>query len=120
MTTIAGKINSSSTVSEIVSMHYRTADVFRKWGIDFCCGGKLPLKMACELKELDLEEMEKELEDSIRTVCIPASLKFDQWDIDFLTDYLINIHHEFLKTALPAAEEYLDRFVEGHKKKFPH
>ena len=117
---IERKINSSSTVSEIVSAHYRTADVFRKHGIDFCCGGKLPLKMACELKELDIEELELELEDSIRTVSIPASLKFDQWDIDFLTDYLINIHHAFLKAALPAAEEYLDRFVEGHKKKFPH
>jgi len=116
--TITKKINSSSTVSEIVSMHYRTADVFRKHGIDFCCGGKLPLKMVCELRELDLEEFEKELESSMTTISIPASLKFEQWDIDFLTAYLVNIHHEFLKTALPVAAEYLDRFVEGHKKKF--
>jgi len=120
MIPLAKKINYSSTVSEIVNMHYRTADVFRRHGIDFCCGGKLPLKMVCELRELDLEEMEKELENSIRTISIPASLKFEKWDIDFLTEYLVNVHHEFLRTALPPAEEYLDRFVEGHKKKYPH
>src|SRR5436190_1602224 len=120
MLTNARKINNNSSVSEIVSKHYRTADVFRKYGIDFCCGGKLPLRTACELRELDLEIIQEELETSLRTLCISNSLKFDEWNIDFLTDYLVNIHHEYLKKSLPAAIEYLDRFVEGHKKKYPY
>ena len=120
MLTRPGKINYSSTISEIVGKHYRTADVFRKYGIDYCCGGKLPFKMVCELKELDVEELEKELEASLNTICISSALKFSEWNIDFLTDFIVNIHHEFLKTALPIAIENLDRFVEGHKKKYPH
>jgi regulator of cell morphogenesis and NO signaling len=120
MVSINRKINTSATVSEIVSNHYETADVFRSYGIDFCCGGKLPLKKVCEMNELDLDEIEKKLEASIRRIWIPATAKFQEWDIDFLTNYLVNIHHEYLRSTLPVAAEYLDRFVEGHRQKFPH
>lgn len=120
MLPVQKKIDSNATVSDIVGEHYRTADVFRKYGIDFCCGGKIPLKMVCELKQLNIEELEQELENATRTISIPATLKFDQWDIDFLTGYIVNVHHEFLRATLPLTEEYLDRFVEGHLKKFPY
>ena len=120
MLTNARKINSDSTISEIVSKHYRTADIFRQHGIDFCCGGKIPLKTVCELRQLNLESIEEELEKSIRPLCISNTLKFNEWNIDFLTDYLVNIHHEYLKNSLPAAVEFLDRFVEGHQKKYPY
>ena len=73
------KISSTATISEIAGMHYRTADVFRKYGIDFCCGGKLPLKTVCEMRELDLEKIQNELETAIHTICIPATLKFQEW-----------------------------------------
>jgi regulator of cell morphogenesis and NO signaling len=37
------KIEPSSFVTDIVTHDFRTADVFRKYNIDFCCGGKWPL-----------------------------------------------------------------------------
>ena len=36
------------TVGEIAAKDIRKAEVFRKYGIDFCCGGKKSLKQACE------------------------------------------------------------------------
>jgi len=114
------RIDQDSSVSDIVSNDYRTADVFRKYSIDFCCGGKWPLKMVCESKQLNIAIIKKELEESIRTICLPGTLKFEEWNIDFLTDYIIHIHHHYLKKALPEVRVYLDRFAEGHQKKFPY
>jgi regulator of cell morphogenesis and NO signaling len=118
--TTAKRISVDSLVSDIVSNDYRAAGVFRRHGIDFCCGGKWSLKMTCEMKDLDLSVIKKELEASMRTICIPNGLRFEDWDLDFLTDYIINIHHQYLRKALPEAKEWLDNFVTGHQEKFPY
>jgi len=113
------KISPISFISEIVTNDYRTAEVFRKYGIEYCCGGKWPLKMVCESKDLDPAQIIKELERSMHTVCIPNSIQFETWDIDFLIDYIINIHHAFLKKALPDTNGQLEKFADSHNKKFP-
>ena len=113
-------IDLNSSVSEIVREDYRTADVFRKYDIDFCCGGKWPLRMVCETKNLDYEVIKQELEDSVRTITIHNTLRFDEWDVDFLTDYIVNVHHQYLRKALPEARGYLVNFLDGHLKKFPY
>ena len=116
----AKKIDQNLLVSDIVSNDYRTADVFRKYGIDFCCGGKWPLKMVCESMDLDIVIVKKELEEAVRTICLPNTLRFNKWDIDFLTDYIINVHHQYLRKALPEAKDYLASLVQGHQKKFSY
>ena len=40
-------------VSEIVRDDYRTADVFKKYGINYCCGGNTTLEEACKLQNLE-------------------------------------------------------------------
>ena len=112
------KINLNLSVSDIVNADYRTAEVFRKYGIEFCCGGKWPLRTVCELKNLDINVIKKELEESARIICLSSSLKFEEWDINFLTDYIINVHHSYLRKALPDTRDGLSRFAEGHRNKF--
>jgi regulator of cell morphogenesis and NO signaling len=114
------RIDEHSSVSNIVIADYRTADVFRKHGIEICCGGKLPLKTVCELRDINLDNIKKELEESTRTICLPSSLKFEDWDIDFLTDYIVNVHHQYLEKALPETKDSLERFVENHRDKFTY
>jgi regulator of cell morphogenesis and NO signaling len=107
-------------VAEIVSKDYRTADVFRKYGIEYCCGGKLPLQSACEVKGVSLDRVLTELEEVTRDVQIPGNFNFNEWDIDFLTDYLVNIHHQYLRKNLPQLQDHIERFAEGHRKKYPY
>ncbi|RYD95200.1 MAG: iron-sulfur cluster repair di-iron protein, partial [Sphingobacteriales bacterium] len=52
------------TVSEIVRHDYRAADVFKKWGINYCCGGNLPLADVCHLQGLNQGAVENELEEA--------------------------------------------------------
>ena len=113
------KIDPLSSVSDIVKNDYRTAEVFRKHGIEYCCAGKWPLQMILESKDLDAAAIIEELELSIHPIGISHSLPFEKWDIDFLIDYIVNIHHAYLKKALPDTKEQLEKFADGHHKKYP-
>ena len=113
-------INKNSFVSDIVREDYRTVSVFRKYGIDFCCGGKWALGMVCEMKEIDFEEVKKELEDSVRNIQLSNSTRFNDWSIDFLTEYIVNVHHQYLREALPEIKAQLNRFLEDHGEKYPY
>jgi regulator of cell morphogenesis and NO signaling len=112
-------LNLDGTVSEIVRSDYRTADVFKKLGINYCCSGTITLLEACSARGLDFEMIRKSLLNATRNIRLSNSLQFNQWKIEFLIDYIINVHHAYLKSTLTDLETALLLFVEGHNKKYP-
>lgn len=112
------QLDRNATVADIVNNDYRTADVFRKYGIEYCCGGKFPLHIAISASDAEEEQVIRELEEAMRDVNTSNTLNFADWHIDFLTDYIINVHHHYLRNALPKLQDHVDRFAEGHRKKF--
>jgi len=112
------KISEQSFVSEIVKEDYRTASVFRKHGIEFCCGARLSLEMACSINGLDSGLIKDELEKVVRPISTSTSLKFDKWDLCFLADYIVHVHHEYLRLTLPDALQALKGFVRTHQKQY--
>jgi len=107
-------------VTDIVARDYRTADVFRKYDIEFCCGGRRPLRTACEMQGLDTQKIKEELKQAIRVIHVCPTLPFDEWPLDFLADYIVHVHHSYLRKALPEAKEHLARFALGHRKKYTY
>lgn len=112
-------IQKDSLVTDIVKSDYRTAEVFQKYGIEFCCGGKWPLETVCLMKGIDLEELKTELHKATRPLHLPGPIPFEQWSVDFLADYIVNIHHHYLRQTLPSFLPVLNHFVEEHVKKYP-
>jgi len=108
----------NKTVSEIVRDDYRTSDVFKKYGINYCCSGQVTLLEACSSRELDYNKLLGELEEATRNIHVSNALQFNQWKLDFLIDYIINVHHSYQKMSLPAIETDLISFVDGHSKKY--
>ena len=110
-------INKEMTVAEIVTENIKTADVFKRNGIDFCCGGKISLRSACEKKGLDYESIFSEIE------AINSGTKrehdYDSWDLDFLSDYIINTHHNYVTEANSLIIQYSDRVAHVHGKHYP-
>jgi regulator of cell morphogenesis and NO signaling len=94
-------IDRNSIVADIVNQDHHTADVFRKYGIEYCCGGRWSLETACMMKGLEFDQLKRELEKVTRTIQLPPLLDFDNWNADFLTTYIIN-------------------FAQGHEKKYPY
>ncbi len=113
------RIDRDAFVADLVKQDYRTAAIFRKYGIEFCCSGRFPLSLICENKGLDTELIISELQDATRPLQQHASLNFADWDIDFLTDYILNVHHRYLRERLPFIKEEMERFVEEHRRKYP-
>ena len=112
-------ISNESFVTDIVMQDYRVSVVFRKYNIDYCCGGKIPLYKACEIHKIDIEPLKKELKDAMRVIQVSSSTNFKNWNIDFLVDYIINVHHSYLVINFPEITDTLERFAEGHKSKYP-
>ena len=108
------------TVSQMVRADYRMADVFKKWGINYCCGGNLPLDEVCAIQNIDETMLQEDLKQATQNLCLPSSTAFEQWPLSFLTDYIIHVHHGYIKKALPPLKAFLSSYVPGHLKKFPH
>lgn len=101
------------TLGEIVAKDLRKAQVFKKYGLDFCCGGKKTVKEACAEKGLDVTKVEKELQQAD---ALPASrpLPYGDWSLDFLADYIVNTHHSYVRKNLPDIKAYANKVMKVH------
>jgi regulator of cell morphogenesis and NO signaling len=110
----------AKTVSELVRNDYRAAEVFKKWGINYCCGGNLPLAQVCALQGLDHTAIESDLEQASRQRSLPATIDFNNWPLPFLIDYIQHVHHAYARNAGQQLQRHLETFVTGHLKKYPY
>jgi len=111
-------IPDEQTISQIVRSNYRTAAVFKKFSINYCCSGQVNLRLACSVNNLDYAVVARELQEATMNK-VTGKMLFNQWKIDFLTDYIINVHHAYIYETIPALESALMSFMLGHKKKYP-
>jgi regulator of cell morphogenesis and NO signaling len=112
-------INPQTSPAELVNADYRTAKVFQRFGIPYCCVPRLPLETVCAQHGLDLSALLEELRRSTGMTHLPSGLPFDSWSIDFLIDYIINVHHYFIRETFPSLAKELAHFAEQHRKKYP-
>ncbi len=100
------------TVAEIVTENIKTADIFKKNKIDFCCGGDVLVQEICAKKGVDYAALKEELEN-FETEPTGAQ-DYNTWDLDFLTDYIINTHHKYVKEATDLIIQYSDKVAKVH------
>lgn len=101
----------NKTVAEVVSENIKTAHVFKKYGIDFCCGGGISIDKACEKKNIDYAQLKAEL---LKVDDAPRAYDYNKWELDFLIDHILNIHHTYVAESIPLIIQYSDRVAEVH------
>ena len=112
------KTYKQTKIGDIVTQDFRAAEVFKKAGIDFCCGGSQSLEAACRDKKLDVAEIESELE-KLENSEPGSSHKFNEWKLDFLCDYIVNTHHQTVMKLLPQLTFYTQKIAEVHGDNHP-
>lgn len=108
------------TVAQIVTENISAAHIFKKHGIDFCCGGGISIAKACERNAVDIEVLEKEILENIgRTL---KEEDYNSWSLDALMDRIQNKHHAYVRTTLPILNEYAAKVakVHGHHYSYLH
>jgi regulator of cell morphogenesis and NO signaling len=120
MTTSANHFDRQTFISEIVSRDYRTAAIFLKHRMDFWGGEKWTLEEACARSQVPFDLVKRELERTVHHPVISNVLRFGQWDLGFLAEYIIHVHHDYIRHSLPGILEYLQRFAEDYKELYPY
>ena len=106
------------TIGELVAKDYRKAEIFKKYGLDFCCGGKKSVARACQEQGISPVQVEQEL-NALTETPVARAQNFAAWDLSFLADYIENTHHTYVREALPALTEYTTKIARVHGEKHP-
>ena len=106
------------TIAEMVVADYRKAEVFRQYGIDYCCGGKKPLEEVCLKKNIDpaavwqaLQNLDKQAENLEET--------WTDMPLQGLTAHIVGTHHQYVLQALPMLNELTTKVARVHGERHP-
>lgn len=107
------------TIGEMVARDYRKAQVFKKLGIDFCCGGKKTLSEVSKNKGMSLDYIKAELEALSAGDNDNTMLDFDKCEPEFLTDYIISTHHHYCRESIPFISAMAEKVARVHGSSHP-
>lgn len=107
------------TLGELVAADLHKAAIFKKYGLDFCCGGKKTVKQACAEKGIDVTKVEQALQEADKSIVSSRPLPYNDWSLDFLCDYIVNTHHSYIRKTLPEIMAYAEKVNKVHGKAHP-
>lgn len=111
------EINQDQIIGELVANDYRTASVFKKYGIDFCCQGNRTIADAVEKKKLDIENVLRDLQ--LVAESKNQTTNFNSWPLDLLTDYIEKKHHRYVEARSLEIKPYLNKICKVHGDRHP-
>jgi len=111
-------ISDDTPVADIVREKPGLARVFEEAGINYCCGGKMPLSEACNAKGLDVETMVKVL-NSIPVAGAQSESSVDSYSSKQLIEHIVSTHHAYLRRELPRLQRLTREVAESHGEEDP-
>lgn len=102
-----------TTIGDIVADNFNAAGIFRRYGMDFCCGGGITLQKACEKRDVNLDAVLDELL-KLESNTTTADTNYIAWEPGYLIDYIIDTHHRFVKSKLGEISAYADKVARVH------
>ena len=105
------------TVGEIVADDIRTANVFKKYGLDFCCGGGASVQSACDDSGVDVSEVLADLEAITSQSDVVDNYK--NMPLIDLVDHIYNTHHTYIYENGPMTAEFINKVAHVHGSRHP-
>jgi len=102
-----------SKIGELVAEDFRKAEIFKQFGLDFCCGGGVSIKEACKKNDVD----ESVLIDTLMALDEKISTPEDDhinWSADVLVEHIIQKHHTYVERNIPLIREFAHKVARVH------
>lgn len=115
---IAIQKDSEKQIGQFVAEDYRTAAVFSKYKIDFCCNGGRTINEACEKKGIDSNVLLDELKQVLNEKR-GETIDYKSWPLDLLIDYIEKKHHRYVEAKIPVLRQFLDKLCRVHGDRHP-
>lgn len=104
-----------ATVGQLVVERPSRAKVFERFGIDYCCGGKMSIADACSRKGIDPIAVIASIE-ALDAALGVTSVERD-WStapLDELVDHIVATHHGYLREAMPRLSFLVSKVARVH------
>jgi len=108
----------SSRIGDIVADNYHSAGVFKEFGIDFCCGGGVSLKKACEKRNIDIARVVAKL-NLLHKSDVESDQNYNAWEPGYLIDHIEKTHHNFVKTKTVEIAAYAEKVARVYGERNP-
>lgn len=106
------------TIGSIAAEDMRKAELLKSKGIDFACGGNKTLKQAGAEAGYTEEELLAMLNETEKSAPSP-SFDYNKWGIDFLADFIVNTHHNYIKENFNNIKEISQKVAQQHSEVHP-
>ena len=105
-------------IGDLVAKDYRTATIFKKYHIDFCCQGNRSIQSACNDQNLNTDEVLLDLK-AISQEKNSDHIDFESWPLDLIVDYIEKKHHRYVEDKSNEIMIYLNKISKVHGDKHP-
>ncbi|MTI96146.1 MAG: iron-sulfur cluster repair di-iron protein [Firmicutes bacterium] len=110
------QFSGTEKIGDVVAHFPGATEVFRKYKIDFCCGGDRPLHQALREQGLNEQEVLSDLESAWERAAQYRSGQIDwrEAPMSELIDHIVSTHHGYLRNELPALSELTMMILRAH------
>jgi regulator of cell morphogenesis and NO signaling len=103
----------NKTIGSFVAQDFRTAAVFTKYQIDFCCKGNRTIDEVCEKQKIDADVLLQNVYDVLQSES-GNTIDFNSWPLDLLVDYIEKTHHRYVEDKTGVLVKFLDKLCSVH------
>ncbi|MBX6311730.1 MAG: iron-sulfur cluster repair di-iron protein [Isosphaeraceae bacterium] len=112
-------LDPNRTIGQLVAERPSRARVFERFGIDYCCGGQVPLARACAAKGLSVAAVLREIEANDLQVATSETVDWVPETLGRLIDFIVATHHAYLRRELPRLTVLIDKVAAAHGGRHP-
>jgi len=110
------ELNRNMPVGDIVVKFPQTRVLLEALGIDYCCGGKVPLSQAAEQAGVPADKVLTEIAEAVGNTQkdAPSVKDWSGASSSDLVDHIEQTHHVFMKGQLPRIAGLLEKTLNAH------
>ena len=111
-------IQEKTMIGDFVAHDFRTAAIFTKYGIDFCCKGQRTIDEVCAKDDINETNLLNDL-NAVLATKNDSEVDLNSWPLDLLVDYIEKTHHRFVEEKTPIILQFLDKLCGDYGSNHP-